>query len=42
MEQELRMQREEEKHTIYIAMLSEEKESDTETNTDENAYSYFD
>ena len=38
-EQELRLQREEEKYAIYISMLRREEESDTETNTD--TYSYF-
>ena len=41
MEQELRIQREEEKYAIYISMLSEEMESNTETNTDDTMYSYF-
>ena len=41
-EQELRIQREEEKYAIYIGMLSEEEESNTETDTDETIYSYFD
>ena len=39
-EQELRLQREEEKYAIYISMLSKEEESDTETN--EITYPYFD
>ena len=41
MEQELRIQREEEKYAIYIGMLSKEVESNTETDTDETMYSYF-
>ena len=41
-EQELRLQREEDKYAIYIGMMSKEEESDTETNTDETTYSYFD
>ena len=40
-EQELRTQREEEKYAIYISMLSEEEKSNTETDTNKNAYSYF-
>ena len=32
-EQELRLQRKEEKYAIHISMLSEEEESDTETDT---------
>ena len=38
-EQDLRLQREED--AIYISMLSEEEESDMETDTDEATYSYF-
>ena len=41
-EQELRLQREEEKYAIYICMLSKEEESDTETDTGETTYSYID
>ena len=41
MEQELRLQREEEKYTIYIGMLSEEEENSKETDTNEATYSYF-
>ena len=41
-EQELRLQREEEKYAIYIGMLSKEEESDTETDINETTYSYFD
>ena len=41
-EQELRIQREEEKYALFIDILSKEEESDTETDTDDNAYSYFD
>ena len=40
-EQELRLQRKEEKYAICIGMLSKEKESDTETDTNETTYSYF-
>ena len=40
-EQELRLQRKEEKYAIHISMLSEEEESNMETNTDEATYSYF-
>ena len=40
-EQELRIQKEEENYAIYIAMLSKEEESNTETNTDKTTYSYF-
>ena len=32
-EQDLRLQREKERYAIYIGMLSEEEESDTETDT---------
>ena len=41
-EQELRMQREEEKYSLFISILGAEEESDTETDTDDNAYTYFD
>ena len=41
MDQELRMQREQEKYAIYIGMLSNKEKSNTETDTDKNAYSYF-
>ena len=40
MEQELRLQREEEEcDRIYVSLISEEEESDTEM--DESTYSYF-
>ena len=38
MEQELRMQWEEEKYAMYIGILSVEEDSDTETDTDDNTY----
>ena len=41
-EQELRMQREEEKYTLFIGILGKEEESNTETDTDDNTYTYFD
>ena len=40
-EQELRMQREEEKYVLFIGILGEEEESNTETDTDDNTYTYF-
>ena len=40
-EQELRIQREEEKYALFIGILSKEEESDTETDTDDNTYKYF-
>ena len=42
MEQELGVQREEEEYNkIYISLISEEEESDTDTGTDESTYPYF-
>ena len=42
MEQELRLQREEEEyHQIYISLISEEEESDMDTDTDESTCHYF-
>ena len=41
-EQELRLQKEEEKYTIHIHMLSEGEESDTEMDTGKPTYLYFD
>ena len=41
-EQELRMHREEEKYAPFIGILSEEEESNTETYTNDNTYTYFD
>ena len=40
-EQEQRLQTEEEGNVIYIGMLSDEEESDTETNTDESIYPFY-
>ena len=40
--QELRMQREEEKYALFISILHTEEESDTETDTNETTYTYFD
>ena len=41
-EQELRMQRKEEKYALFISILNKEEESNTETDIDDNAYTYFD
>ena len=41
-EQELRMQREEEKYALFINMLDTEEERNIETDTNKNAYTYFD
>ena len=41
-EQELRLQREDEKYAIYLGILGKEEDSDTETVTDKTTYSYFD
>ena len=40
-EQELRMQREEEKYALYISILNKEEESNIETDTDNTTYTYF-
>ena len=40
-DQEQMLQREEEEYAIYISMLSDEEESDTETDTDESAYLFY-
>ena len=42
LEQELRMQRTEDKYALFIGILSEEEESDTEIDTDDNTYTYLD
>ena len=41
LEQELRMQREEVKYALFIGILSKEEESNIETDTDYNTYTYF-
>ena len=41
-EQELRMQREEEKYALHISMLDTGEESNTETDTNHTTYTYFD
>ena len=41
-EQELKMQREEEKYALFINILGAEEESNTETDTNNNTYTYFD
>ena len=41
-EQELQMQREEEKYALFISILGAEEESNTETDTNDNTYTYFD
>ena len=41
LEQELRLEREE-IYALFIGILSEEEERTTETDTDENTYTYFD
>ena len=40
-EQEQRLQREEDKYAIYIGMLSDEEERDTETDMDESIYPFY-
>ena len=40
-EQEQRLQREEEQFAIYISMLNDEEESDTNTDTDKSTYPLF-
>ena len=40
-EHEQRLQREEEEYAIYIDMLSDEEESNTETDTDESVYPFY-
>ena len=40
-EQEQRLKREEEEYAIYIGMLSDEEESDTETDMDESIYLFY-
>ena len=40
-EQEQRLQREEEEYAIYISMLNDEEESNTETDTDESVYPFY-
>ena len=40
-EQEQALQREEEEYAIYISMLSDEEESNTETDTDESVYPFY-
>ena len=40
-DQEQTLQREEEEYAIYIGMLSDEEESNTETDTDESAYLFY-
>ena len=42
LEQELGMQREEEKYALYISILDTEEESNTETDTNDTTYTYFD
>ena len=40
-DQEKRLQRKEEQYAIYISMLSDKEESDTDMETDETSYSFF-
>ena len=40
-DKEQRLQREEEKYAIYIGMLSDKEESNTEADTDESAYLFY-
>ena len=40
-EQEQRVQRKEKEYTIYISMLSDEEESNTETDMDKSIYPFY-
>ena len=40
-DQEQRLQREEEEYAIYIKILSDEEESNTKTDTNKSAYSFY-